>query len=423
MLEQSDQTMGISKLAEDSTYCIFGDLHLIPNQCDHPRLNSFFDEVNEKLSTGKKIHLVFNGDTFDFAMNAHDGFCAQGSHAVEALQQLDQQFPEFFQGIANVLKAQGKVAFIAGNHDLELSLPAVQKELTSIVKSHGDQTFDIKNLVYSSWFYQPEPSLYIEHGHQYDAENSVYHPLAVGTEEGCKQAYPVGTVLTWYFAAHFQDLELILNANRHFWDQAKHILLRYKARAPYAYWLFLKGAYSCIAQMVKASFQPTPELESFEKDFSEAMGIDPEWPAKIRALMKKPTHMSAGSILRRLFDLLLTTKDLRGDMLINDLKDAATRVREVTGAHLVVFSHLHTCCEEEGYANTGSFSYPRSKNRASFLQVQMVAGLPQVARRFMEDFPIPQTYTAPTEPLDALECPSTSLLPTPDTPQLVLADS
>ncbi|MCB0364831.1 MAG: metallophosphoesterase [Bdellovibrionaceae bacterium] len=370
----------------EETYCIFGDLHLIPGKPEDPRLARFFAELELRQRRNERLHLVFNGDTFDFAMATQNGFCSNGSHAVAALDQIEAQFPQFFTALGQVLESKGKVVFISGNHDLELGIPDVQRRIRCLIESQTSRPVENHQVVFSSWFYHPDPSLYIEHGHQYDAENSVRHPLALTAKNGGKQAYPVGTVLTWYFAAHFQDLELILNTNRHFWSQAKQILIRYKLKAPYAYWLFAKGALSCLGQMVKASIFPLKEMDSLEAAFARWSGVDPNWIGRIRDLMKKPTHLSPANAAKRVYDLLLTTKDLRGDLLINDLKRAADRVREITGAQLVVFSHLHTTCEGEGYANTGSFSYPRANNQASFLEVVIRENLPYVNRRFISEF-------------------------------------
>ncbi|MCB0384707.1 MAG: metallophosphoesterase [Bdellovibrionales bacterium] len=368
------------------TYCIFGDLHLIPGRAEDPRLTRFFGEMERRRDRGDRVHLIFNGDTFDFAMATQKGFCPNGQHANEALESIHKQFPQFFRALYGVLARKGKVVFIAGNHDLELGMSLVQDKIRWLISQHGAGEINIEDVVFSSWFYYPDPSLYIEHGHQYDAENAVCHPLAMTSNSGGNHAYPIGTVLTWYFAAHFQDLELILNTNRHFWSQAVQILLRYRLKAPYAYWLFVKGALSCIGQMVKASLSPVRDLEELELKFSSMFDVDPDWTRKIRLLMKKPTHLSFKSALKRLYDLLLTAKDHRGDLLIDDLKRTADRVREITGARLVVFSHLHTTCEEDGYANTGSFSYPSANNKASFLEVVIRDNLPSVNRRFITEF-------------------------------------
>jgi predicted phosphodiesterase len=45
------------------------------------------------------------------------------------------------------------------------------------------------------------------------------------------------------------------------------------------------------------------------------------------------------------------------------LREAALRIRELSGARLVLFGHTHLEHDEDGYINTGSFAYPRQPGR------------------------------------------------------------
>ncbi len=47
-----------------------------------------------------------------------------------------------------------------------------------------------------------------------------------------------------------------------------------------------------------------------------------------------------------------------GGVLAQRLEDAATRIRELTRAELVVMGHSHHAVSQAGYLNPGSFAFP-----------------------------------------------------------------
>jgi predicted phosphodiesterase len=59
-------------------------------------------------------------------------------------------------------------------------------------------------------------------------------------------------------------------------------------------------------------------------------------------------------------------------------------VAGVTGAKLVVFGHTHREAQSEGYANTGSFAFPRDAPGRPFLEIEGTAAEPRAVRRYIK---------------------------------------
>jgi hypothetical protein len=137
-------------------------------------------------------------------------------------------------------------------------------------------------------------------------------------------------------------------------------------------------------------------------DFAEMTGLSPSEVARLEAERLAPTHLSRGAMFSRMYfdrvvaTLLLTSSVMalprrpsaglmavaslaylagswsRGHnryagMPESYLRDAAGRVRDATRARLVVFGHTHREEDGEGYANTGTFGFPRQPGRPYLL--------------------------------------------------------
>jgi predicted phosphodiesterase len=65
------------------------------------------------------------------------------------------------------------------------------------------------------------------------------------------------------------------------------------------------------------------------------------------------------------------------------LASSARSVARESGAKLVVFGHTHREAIEDGYANTGSFAFPRQAPGRPFLEIEGSLESPRVARRYL----------------------------------------
>src|SRR5262249_55424074 len=69
------------------------------------------------------------------------------------------------------------------------------------------------------------------------------------------------------------------------------------------------------------------------------------------------------------------------------LAESAARIRQATGAELVIFGHTHREELSEGYANTGSFAFPRSAPGRPYLEIEGSLEAPRAARRYWPAYP------------------------------------
>jgi hypothetical protein len=64
------------------------------------------------------------------------------------------------------------------------------------------------------------------------------------------------------------------------------------------------------------------------------------------------------------------------------LERGADAIRETSGARLVVLGHAHREAGVPGYANTGSFSFPRGAPGRPFLEIEGASDAPRAERRY-----------------------------------------
>ena len=112
-----------------------------------------------------------------------------------------------------------RIIFIAGNHDIHLTLPEVRAVLTAAVvdaavaKAPGvDRAELASRFVYRSWFHRTVDDVHIEHGNQYDSYNCFRYPMAPFGREGTEIQPTMGSLcgrhLTsrlGYFNPHVDD--------------------------------------------------------------------------------------------------------------------------------------------------------------------------------------------------------------------------
>jgi hypothetical protein len=75
--------------------------------------------------------------------------------------------------------------------------------------------------------------------------------------------------------------------------------------------------------------------------------------------------------------------DRYGGTVPERLAASAKRIAAATSARLVVFGHTHREAEAEGYANTGSFAFPRGAPGRPFLEIEGPPEAPRAVRRYL----------------------------------------
>ena len=125
---------------------VISDLHL-GGDYPHPRgsgkrgfrlctradaVAQFIDSLTQKFAQQGPSELVLNGDTVDFLAerdekpNTWSPFTADPKRAVGKLEAIVQRDQPVFDAIGRFLDKGGRLVVLLGNHDIELSLPAVR---------------------------------------------------------------------------------------------------------------------------------------------------------------------------------------------------------------------------------------------------------------------------------------------------------
>ena len=333
-----------------------------------------------------EAEIVFGGDAFDLSHAPRHG--DQGS----LLSWLLDQSPEFVAALRKRLVVGHPVTVLAGNHDAALG----NDDVSAILRARLDVT-DGAPIASSPWFIR-RGAVHLEHGHVYDPDNAPIHPLA----EWSEQSEPLGIALTRRFVvatgasdfSHAQDATPVRSLARAF--------KLYGLRAPGMIATYFKTAVSLCVQGGPA-LAPREKHEralgsSRLHDFASRNGVPGVALAELLEQTPRPTHLSRRDLFLRLyFDRIFASlilagslaslprrpaafvtalaslaylagstmrgQDRYGDLPPKRLKLGAARVRETTGAQLVVFGHTHHVVVEDGYLNTGSFAFPRGTGR------------------------------------------------------------
>ncbi|HYY57646.1 MAG TPA: metallophosphoesterase, partial [Pyrinomonadaceae bacterium] len=151
----------------------------------YPELINFIDWLVSlgKESSPEELELVINGDIVDFL--AEDDFnetlkgaqiwTIKDKDAVTKLNQIAERTRNtdgrgVFEALKDFLAAKHRLTLILGNHDIELSLPAVRARLVQLL---GGETARLRFL-YDGEAYTIGRVL-IEHGNRYDRWNMIGH--------------------------------------------------------------------------------------------------------------------------------------------------------------------------------------------------------------------------------------------------------
>jgi len=138
-------------------------------------LVAFLEEVQARAAAGPRCtELIVNGDFVDFlAERDQDGrwhaFIEEEGEAVKTFDRIAQRDSAVFDQLATMLQKGVGLTFTLGNHDLELSLPAVRDRLKE--KLHADRTSPFQ-FVYDGEAYVFDDVL-VEHGNRYDGWNVI----------------------------------------------------------------------------------------------------------------------------------------------------------------------------------------------------------------------------------------------------------
>jgi UDP-2,3-diacylglucosamine pyrophosphatase LpxH len=130
----------------------------------------------------RPYRLVLLGDTFDFlrvpVIGARTGLYARDdAEASGQLELIRAAHPMVFGALAATLASGTPVDVVIGNHDVELTRPAVQDKLRALLGDHGCPAEALNSLTFHPWVYHVPGLLYAEHGNHYHDVNTFDRPL------------------------------------------------------------------------------------------------------------------------------------------------------------------------------------------------------------------------------------------------------
>lgn len=172
---------------------IVSDLHLSAGYDDrtgaYDRNEDFFydaafarfltDLERRADAEGRRWRLVILGDLFDFLqVDTEEGGAGDTSEGVTLakLSRVARGHRELFAALGR-FAARFPIDVVAGNHDIELVHPVVQRRLVQLLVDASGSPAAREGVSFHPWIYYLPGVLYAEHGNQYDDVNSFATPL------------------------------------------------------------------------------------------------------------------------------------------------------------------------------------------------------------------------------------------------------
>ncbi len=378
---------------------VLGDLHLVR---ETPR--EVITDFTTLLSDHAGARVVVAGDLFDLSADH------PGRERDPALRDALASLPEVRRALAEHVDRGGELWLIGGNHDAAVGAP---EQTRTLVDALGVRDQAATRVRATPWFFR-EGGLHLEHGHLFDPDNATSHPLVSGVRSlgvhFVEQFVAPTGAFRYLNANDGTPLELLTSAFR--W---------YGVRGPYVVFKYFDAAFRAVLAS-GPFFEGCHEVSigaAREQAYSEAHGLDHELVRKLLGLTAPPTMQSLSATLSRLYlDRVAATctilaggallaagrvrpagfaigagalamgiswalgHDRYGGSVPERLAHGATRISQATGAKLVVMGHAHREAEGPGYANTGSFSFPRQAPGRPYLTIEGTTEHPRAVRRY-----------------------------------------
>jgi hypothetical protein len=378
---------------------ILADLHLVPGA---PGVVAA--DLARFVGAHAGARIVLAGDLFDLPASR------PRLPAARAVREALGAEPSLGRAIGRHLDGGGELWLLGGNHDAELGASELRAGVCDAIDPSPEGRRRVRT---SPWFFR-EGAIHVEHGHLYDPDNAPGHPLVLGEAS---------------LGVHFVE-QFIAPTGAHRYLQANDdtplkLLLAafawYGPRAPYVVYRYFHTA---IGAMLKSGplYRAGGEAAAGEARadrFAEEAGIPREMIDRVLSLGATPTLESLSRTFTRVyFDRVVATlsmasglgalglgakkqgalllglgavlmgtswakgHDRYGGTVPERLRASARAVGEATGAKLVIFGHTHREAGEDGYANTGSFAFPRGAPGRPYLEIEGTAERPTAARRY-----------------------------------------
>jgi UDP-2,3-diacylglucosamine pyrophosphatase LpxH len=158
---------------------IISDLHLAAESAHglfraDAQLAGFLDWVRQKF---RHCHLLLNGDILDFLVGHRQETAVNLQTAAAQATAIAEAHPEVFKALKLYANSEDReLIILGGNHDPELALPTVQREIEQQLKSTCSHP-PVRWLTNgeAAFFSVGQAKVLVEHGDQYDPWNWIDH--------------------------------------------------------------------------------------------------------------------------------------------------------------------------------------------------------------------------------------------------------
>ncbi len=358
---------------------VIGDAHLTRNASSRVA-----EDLATLIDRNAGASFVFAGDLIDLA---HESVHDTPLHAIHAVV---DAHPRLRSAVGNHVARGGRVTILAGNHDDVL---ATGEGLGALFDALGLDAVDRAKIKTSPWFVRlgQRGEIHVEHGHHYDSDNAMPHPLAPPDPEW----WSLGIALMHRFVAP-SGAGAMVHENG---AQPLHLFMRawelYGKRAPKMISQYLLAA----THQVRLSGRNYPSDrakslgDSVIERFAEECGLAPDVIRQIVAAGARPTMESARETFLRLYwdralatailatagtssllggpgkkvalgaaAVLVTSMVMGGNRYSGRvhrlMEEQGSWLAQATDAKAVVFGHIHVPTSHGVYKNTGSFGFP-----------------------------------------------------------------
>jgi len=388
---------------DELNIAIVSDLHLSegrdPSTKKFDRNEDFFfdDQFDRFLShledetegRGRKWRLIIAGDMVDFLQvtrrpeepeselrrsEREYGLGTAPDKTIWKMRVMMNGHWVFFRALGMFISAGNKCTIITGNHDIEWTVPEVQKAFREEMKQYlpegiSDADEVVSNRIeFCSWFYYEPGLIWVEHGNQYDGLNSFDYLLFPYLPDSDELMLPGGSFFVRYL---FNKVE----QKDPFADNIKPISAYIRK-----YWLKLLCSKNVLRHL-KYFFKILWKVKEFTSEELEELRKKNE--AKISAEAKRfgIDIEKLGAIKSRWVPCFLYNKGMLGNIwsfIFNKTGDIyrmmAPEIMEQLDVGYVVFGHTHEAdllalsFNRGGeYTNSGTWTKIFSRNPAERL--------------------------------------------------------
>lgn len=368
-----------------------GDLHL--SRASPAAAGPAFASL---LDAHAGARVIVAGDLFDFSAD----------HPRSGLDEALGAHPSVRAALARHLDSGGELWLASGNHDADVGANDFAARLLRALDQRPARAGQVRT---TPWFFR-DGSLHVEHGHVFDPDNAPAHPLS-------KEQTSLGVRFVRDFIAPTRAHAYLDRNDKKPFELLLSSFTLYGARAPYVIYKYFDTALRCLARsgpMAHGGEDGDAALASF----ALASGLDERTVRDLARLRPLPTLASFRHTFARLYlDRVAATlalaggavalalghwsagawtagvgaaglaaswglgRDRYGGSVVRRLAAGARDVRAASGARLVVFGHTHREAASDGYANTGSFAFPRTELGRPFLEIEGSPQRPRAVRR------------------------------------------